>query len=184
MEKKLYRDDMHKVIAGVCSGLADYFGIDIAIVRLVFLLTLILKGGGVLVYIVLWIVLPKKPYYLHQPNQQSPIVDYTVPPVTSAAPQWDSNMGNVYKKRSTGGIIAGTVLVLLGGCFLLDDLDIIPDWDMEHLWPLILIGVGIVVIFAGSKKEPWEKEGWNKTEGPSKSDPSTDNSLNDNPPTV
>jgi phage shock protein C len=184
MDKKLYRDDMHKTIAGVCAGLAEYFSIDISIVRLVFLLTLILKGGGLLVYIVLWIVLPKKPYYLHQPNQQAPFVDYTVPPANTTVPNWDPKFTPLPKKTSTASIIAGTVLVLIGGCFLLDDLDIIPDWDIEHLWPFILIGVGIVVIFAGSKKEPWEKKDWNKADEPSKSDPSTDNSLNDNPPTV
>ncbi|MES2277055.1 MAG: PspC domain-containing protein [Bacteroidota bacterium] len=179
MDKKLYRDDMHKVIGGVCAGLADYFGIDIAIIRLVFLLTLILKGGGLLIYIILWIVLPKKPFQINHP----PIVDYTVPPAGTAAPQWDPQ-AVMPKKRSTGSIIAGTILILLGGCFILDDLDIIPDWDMEHLWPLILIGVGIVVIFAGSKKQPWEKDGWNKTDANIKSDPTTDSSLNDNPPTL
>src|SRR5476649_1307276 len=62
MEKKLYRDEHHKVIGGVCAGLADYFGIDVSIVRLVFVLTLILKGGGGLLYIILWIVLPKRPF--------------------------------------------------------------------------------------------------------------------------
>ena len=77
MNKTLYRDDMHKVIGGVCAGLAEYFGIDIAIVRLVFLLTLILKGGGVIIYIILWIALPKKPF-----KMQQPFVDYTVPPTT------------------------------------------------------------------------------------------------------
>ena len=62
MDKKLYRDEYRKKIAGVCAGLADYFNIDVAIVRVVFLLALIFHGGGGLIYIIFWIVLPKKPY--------------------------------------------------------------------------------------------------------------------------
>ncbi len=58
MEKKLYRDTHNKVIGGVCSGLAEYFNVDVSIVRVLFLASLILKGGGFLVYIVLMIVLP------------------------------------------------------------------------------------------------------------------------------
>jgi len=75
MEKKLYRDERRKVIGGVCAGLADYFDIDIAIIRALFLLTFIFMGTGFMVYIVLWIVLPKKDY-----NYFNPGVDYRVPP--------------------------------------------------------------------------------------------------------
>jgi phage shock protein PspC (stress-responsive transcriptional regulator) len=56
-DKKLYRDDQHKMIGGVCKGLADYFDIDVTLVRAVFLLALVLKGGGVLIYIVVMIIL-------------------------------------------------------------------------------------------------------------------------------
>jgi phage shock protein C len=73
--KKLYRDEQNKTIGGVCKGLADYFDIDVSIVRALFLLMLIFKGGGVIIYIVLMIVLPKKPYGFGTPG-----VDYTVPP--------------------------------------------------------------------------------------------------------
>ena len=64
MEKRLYRDEHRKKIAGVCAGLADYFNMDVSIVRALFLLALILKGGGVVIYIVLWIVLPVKHYFM------------------------------------------------------------------------------------------------------------------------
>lgn len=48
-----------KMIAGVCCGIARYFGLDAALVRLVWALAIVLGGFGVLVYIVLWIVLPE-----------------------------------------------------------------------------------------------------------------------------
>src|SRR5437868_2007653 len=123
MEKKLYRDERRKVIAGVCAGLADYFGIDVAIVRLIFLLTLIFKGGGGLVYIILWIVLPKKDY-----SYINPTVDYTIPPQTPTPPFSDASFKDPFgkqpfpnqpypapeRKASTVGLIGGIVLILMG----------------------------------------------------------------------
>ena len=57
--KKLYRNKNEYKIAGICSGMADYFEIDPVIIRLVFLLGLFLGGGG-LVYIIGWIIIPVK----------------------------------------------------------------------------------------------------------------------------
>jgi len=57
--KKFYRDNDNKVLGGVCSGLAAYFGVDITVIRLLFVLSVFLFGTGFLAYIVLWIVAPK-----------------------------------------------------------------------------------------------------------------------------
>ncbi len=56
--KRLYRDEDDKIIAGVCSGLANYFGIDVVWVRLIFIALLAFKGLGFILYIILWIVVP------------------------------------------------------------------------------------------------------------------------------
>lgn len=57
--KKFYRDNDNKVLCGVCSGLAAYFGVDITVIRLLFVLGVFLFGTGFLAYIILWIVAPK-----------------------------------------------------------------------------------------------------------------------------
>ena len=57
--KKLYRNNTDYKIAGICSGIADYFEIDPVIIRLLFLLGFFL-GGGLIVYIIGWIVIPIK----------------------------------------------------------------------------------------------------------------------------
>ena len=57
--QKLYRNNTDSKIAGVCSGMGDYFKIDPVIIRLVFLLGLFL-GGGLIVYIIGWIIIPLK----------------------------------------------------------------------------------------------------------------------------
>ena len=55
--KKLYRDDNHKILGGVCSGIAAYFGIDPVIVRVLFIVFGI-TGVGFILYILLWIFVP------------------------------------------------------------------------------------------------------------------------------
>lgn len=62
MEKHLYRSRDNKIIAGVCGGLAEYFGIDPIIIRIIAVI-LLLPGGlpGFLPYVILWIVMPVKP---------------------------------------------------------------------------------------------------------------------------
>ena len=59
-DKKLYRSTSDKRVAGVCGGLAEYFGMDSTLVRIIYFVVLVVPGGiGILPYIVMWIVLPK-----------------------------------------------------------------------------------------------------------------------------
>jgi phage shock protein C len=59
MQPRLMRSRNEVIIAGVCGGLAEYFAIDPVIVRLIFVLVAITTGIGVLVYPLLWMVMPK-----------------------------------------------------------------------------------------------------------------------------
>ena len=56
--KKLYRSENDKIIAGVCSGIGHYFGIDPLIVRILFVIAAFAGGSGILIYILLWIAVP------------------------------------------------------------------------------------------------------------------------------
>lgn len=56
--KRLFRDENNKVLAGVCSGLANYFGIDVVLVRIIFVVSVISFGFGLLPYLILWIATP------------------------------------------------------------------------------------------------------------------------------
>lgn len=60
--KKFYRSNDDKKLGGVCGGIAEYFGIDATIVRIIFVV-LSLPGGapGILPYLILWLVIPQKP---------------------------------------------------------------------------------------------------------------------------
>ena len=59
MNNQIMRSRSDRMISGVCGGLAEYFNIDSAIVRLVFVLA-VLSGISPLVYVVLWIVMPEQ----------------------------------------------------------------------------------------------------------------------------
>jgi phage shock protein PspC (stress-responsive transcriptional regulator) len=65
MNKKLYRDEFHQKIGGVCAGLAEYFEADVTLIRVLFVFFGCMSVG-VLVYFVLWIVLPKKMISVYQ----------------------------------------------------------------------------------------------------------------------
>lgn len=59
MDKRLFRNEHDKVVAGVSSGIAEYMEVDVTIIRLLFVLsTIFLVGTGILVYIIIWIVVP------------------------------------------------------------------------------------------------------------------------------
>lgn len=62
MRKQMYRDQFDKKIAGVCGGLAQYFNFDSSLIRLIFIILTLLTGGFLLlVYILLWAILPLGP---------------------------------------------------------------------------------------------------------------------------
>ncbi|MEO7211233.1 PspC domain-containing protein [Mucilaginibacter sp.] len=176
MEKKLYRNEHGKMIGGVCSGIADYLAIDPTIVRLVFLAMLIGHGAGFLIYIILLIVLPKHNVFTG-PNFK-PGVDYRVPP-TQPFGQPFTFPPIPPKKSSNAGMICGAILIVLGSIFLIDNLDIIPDWDFDRLWPLVIVAAGAALLFAGQKKQPWEKPDWNATVTPAAGEPAAESNAAD-----
>ncbi len=57
-EKKLTRVEEGRMIAGVCAGLARYLGIDATVVRIIFVLLALFAAGGVLLYLILWLIMP------------------------------------------------------------------------------------------------------------------------------
>ncbi len=57
--KKMYRDPDGKVLGGVASGISAYFGVDVVIIRLLFFVTIFIAGTGIILYIILWIILPE-----------------------------------------------------------------------------------------------------------------------------
>jgi phage shock protein C len=62
--RKLMRSRVDRKIAGVCAGFAEYFDLDVTVVRVVWLIVALFGGGGILAYIIAWIVMPEEPEYV------------------------------------------------------------------------------------------------------------------------
>jgi phage shock protein C len=148
MAKKLYRSTVDKMIGGVAGGLAEYFDIDTTLVRVLFVVVVFLGGGGIIAYIILWIVVPQKPYEL----PKNPFVEPT--PGGSSSSNFtnqdvksdsfsisNSGVASSVTKINNKQIWVAIVLMVIGGLLLLDN--IFPRFDFDHYWPVILIGIGI-----------------------------------------
>jgi phage shock protein PspC (stress-responsive transcriptional regulator) len=61
-EKRLYRSN-DRMIGGVCAGLAEYFGIDKSLVRIVFALLIFAGTVSFWVYLLMWLIIPPEPFY-------------------------------------------------------------------------------------------------------------------------
>ena len=145
MYKKLYRSVTDKMVAGVCGGLAEYFAIDPVIVRLIFVLAVIFGGSGIFAYIILWIIIPQKPFLI-TPFSTNPVSGDSQPSEEekkSENTQFNMNIVNE-KPLNNRSIYAGAFLILLGGIFLLDNF--VPHFHFGDFWPLILIGLGFAII--------------------------------------
>ena len=64
-DKRLYRQPKDKMIAGICSGIGEYFEIDPVIVRILFVISLFMITMGFWIYIILWIIIPNAPHRLN-----------------------------------------------------------------------------------------------------------------------
>jgi len=58
-DKRLVRSSSQKMIAGVCGGVAQYLGWDVTIVRLLWIVLTLAGGSGILIYLILWLVMPR-----------------------------------------------------------------------------------------------------------------------------
>lgn len=58
--KKLVRKTDGRMIAGVAAGIADFFGIDVTLVRVLIVVTAVMGGFGLVLYIVMWILVPEE----------------------------------------------------------------------------------------------------------------------------
>lgn len=150
--KRLYRSSETRVIGGVSGGLAEYFDIDPVIIRILFVALALFGGGGILVYVVLWIVLPEQKSYKagtrsRTYSEASPHTDDIPNPETAFTmnkePQDSSNEQND-PYRTRGSLIAGVVLITLGSLFLIDNF--VPNINFGHLWPVLLVVLGIVIL--------------------------------------
>ena len=115
---RLHRSATDRVWCGVCGGMAEYLAVDPSLVRLAFVVATLWGGIGLLLYIVLAIILPV-----------------------------DSSATTVPLSADRSRMIAGLMLVVLGGLLLAGNLGLAPWLSWNMFWPslLIVIGAGLVL---------------------------------------
>ncbi len=89
-EKRLYRSRRERMIAGVCGGLAEYFGVDPTAVRVAWVILSIVPGtiiGGIIVYVALWLIVPEEAVAASAPPPgPAPSLDNAPPTLPGRAP--------------------------------------------------------------------------------------------------
>jgi phage shock protein C len=136
---KLYRSGSDRMVGGVCGGLGAFLNIDPIFVRLLFII-LFFGNIGFLLYVLLWIIVPEEgKAYEFKIDSVGEKVKYMVDDVQKA----------VSHPHPQAGLIMGAGLIAIGGFLFLDRLDIswLSWFDMDILWPVLLIVGGIVLLF-------------------------------------
>lgn len=138
--RKLYRSETNRVLAGVAGGLGEYFGIDPILIRLVLVLTTIFGGSGILIYLVLWILIPNENDV--DKNSEDTIKQNAEELKTKARAfaQEFKGMSREDHPRSWFGFL----VIIIGLLFLFDNLGFL---QFHLFWPLLLIALGFFLVF-------------------------------------
>lgn len=161
--KRLRRSLKDSVIGGVSGGLGEYFGTDPVIFRILFVVLTFTGGGGVLIYLLMWIFIPKAEVdfrgqqfnnqnntkesneqdetIFDEANQQEP---YTEKDAEEEDPK-------IIERRKNGNFIGGALLIMIGMFFLADDF--FPWLSWHYLWPAALIIAGLAIIKVNYKSK-------------------------------
>ena len=161
--ERLYRSQKNRVIGGVAGGLAEYFRVDVVVVRLLWVLSIFLGGGGIPVYIIAWIIVPDGQSVFAGPGGQvkgqktngsvkeSPGDVGSEPPSGAEWKSADESEWHVgendagARRRRTAGLF----LVGLGIIFLAYQLF---GPLLRFTWPLLLVVLGIYLLVRERKE--------------------------------
>jgi phage shock protein C len=156
VNRRLYRCQHDRKIAGVAAGLAEYFDVDPTIVRVLWVFSIFFGGLGLLLYIAMAIIVPVEPAPASAADAAAP----GQPGVEGAAPAPDGwhagQAGHRHTPRGTGRgmTIFGVILILFGALALVDAF--LPDWAASgrFLWPAFVVGLGALLVVTAVRREP------------------------------
>lgn len=154
MKSRLERSNANRVIAGVCGGIAEYLAVDPTLVRVAFVVMGFFGGVGILAYIVLLILMPQpgQPAPFTKPVTSSASTDTTAPmdAESTATPQTmnvtpvDPAVRQAEAERRRMAV--GYLLIALGVVFLLSNAGAFRLVQWNYVWPLVLIGIGVLFL--------------------------------------
>lgn len=148
MNRRLYRSQTESMLGGVAGGVAEFIDYDPTIVRVVWAVLALITGGAFLIlYIVMWVVVPLAPG-----AGEAATADSTAAESGAAAPGWSPQPRRSGRRSGSGSWVVGLVLIGLGLYFLAREY--LPDIDFDRLWPLGLVLLGLILLVGAIRKRP------------------------------
>ena len=143
----MFRSVDDYMVAGVCGGLSDYFKIDSSLVRIIFVLLTLSGGAGILIYFILWLVVPKEVGIEKEINREEKVKEFADDVKNKAKSMAKEIKIDTKIKKSGKKInIFGIALILVGIVAIWNQIaPIAIDWNF--FWPGLLILIGILVLF-------------------------------------
>jgi phage shock protein PspC (stress-responsive transcriptional regulator) len=158
MGERLFRSRADRMVAGVAGGLAEIWGIDPSLLRILWAVLILFTGGvALVVYIVMAVVVPDE-YDLYPPDPAMVAAAGAMAPSDPAAAQARAEARAARRASREGrggtsaGLIVGGFLVLLGTFFLIREF--LPSIDFDWFWPLVLVGLGILLVAVAIGRGP------------------------------
>ena len=145
--ERFYRSEKDRVIGGVCGGIAYFFSVDPSLIRLIFILVTIFGGSGILLYLILWIIIPSESSVT--PISQSSMRE-NVDEIKEKAQKFAEDI-KVSSQKGGSKKLFGYILLGLGVLFLLGNFGFFHIFNLERLWPLILIALAFGILFKNGK---------------------------------
>ena len=149
MNRRLYRCRENRVLAGVASGVAEFFDLDPTLVRVLWFISILFGGIGLIVYIGMAIIVPIEPL----------AIDGTAAVDHGAASGEGTVLAPDGHRHATHGdgrgtMFVGLVLILFGGLALIDTL--LPGWADagRYLVPAFVVGLGVLLVANAVRREP------------------------------
>ncbi len=137
--KKIYRSEKDRMLAGVAGGLGEYFEVDPTVIRIILVLLTLFGGSGILIYIVLWILMPSE----SDVNKTS---DDTIKTNAREMKAKAKSFADEFRDLNFAGRPKnwfGIIIIVIGILFLTDNLGFLR---FHLFWPLILIALGILLL--------------------------------------
>lgn len=155
MQSRIFRVRQNAMIAGVCTGLGIYLGIDPTWVRIFFILLAFAGNGiGVLIYLLLWIIIPLEDQ--HRDSTFSDTVHTGSQEIADHARQMGQEFREIVRQPdSRAGVVIGAALILIGVFYLLQNLNLswLRWFNFDLLWPVLLIIGGIALLLRRARGE-------------------------------
>ncbi len=160
MTRRLYRSQDDKVIAGVCGGLGAYFGMDPTIIRVIAVLSIFVGGTGIIAYLVLALVVPLEGSSTAEPKDT---IKENVDDIRETASEIGRDIQSTVAKdrveaeeetalRSRRFNWLGIAVIVFGVVLLLGNFNVFWWFNWGTLWPIPLIGFGVLLIMVARRK--------------------------------